>query len=82
MPSLAVHGNGTALAPWRNDDPHYSPRSELRCEKALNVELVDSAAEVTELHPEREAVLKQHGFGVLNHGGVGETKAINGEGRF
>ena len=40
------------------------PRPQLGRQRALGVEFVDGTAEVTELHPERELALKQHGFSV------------------
>ena len=40
------------------------PRPQQGRQRALGVEFVDGFAEVTELHPEREQALVQHGFTV------------------
>lgn len=40
------------------------PRPQLGRQSALGVEFVDGVATVTELHPERERALLQHGFTV------------------
>lgn len=40
------------------------PRPVLGRQKALGIEFRDGVAEVTELHPERDRALRQHGFEV------------------